>query len=95
MKALLGYSYEHGKWEIHTVFENDFFVLSPYQIKRNLTDEGRYLYPEWFFAEIKSYCVSDGVYSAEIFDDVVFPKVLSLEQSIQKNKSILLALTQR
>lgn len=89
MRATVGYDYARDKWCVYAVGNIGKFIKSAEEIMRMLTDEGRYLYPCWFDAEIDSYTYKNGKFSVEFSEGVEFPAVTTLEQSIERNKNKL------
>jgi len=89
MKATMAYNYAKGQWQCWNVFDIDNFIHTPKQIKRLFNDVGNYLHPVIFTPEIKRYEYADGRYTVEFFDDTEFPEVITLEQSIARNKKLL------
>lgn len=87
--ATMAYNYAKGKWELWSVNNVDNIKLTAEQTTIRLSELGQYLYPNIFIAELESYEYKDGLYSAVFTDDVEFPDVLTLEQSIAKNKKLL------
>jgi hypothetical protein len=89
MRATLLYDYARGTWIVLNVYSEQRTVTAVGNIKSIFTEEGRYLFPAVVQVAIKSYKYNDGRYSITFEDDVEFPEVETLEQSIQRCKIIL------
>ncbi len=86
MIGLFAYNYATGKWNVMSVAVDEKLILNPF---RHLTDEGKYLFPDWVSIPIKSFKFENGSYSAILEDGYKFPDVVDLSQSIKQCKKTL------
>jgi len=89
MKAILGYHYGTGRWGVLDIMAGPL-TASAETYKRCQID--RSIYTEIIEAPIKSGSIDkDGTIDVTLGDDYVLPYVLTLEESIKKNKAVLMA----
>lgn len=86
--AILGYYYPTGGWNVVDIVHGPF-AMKPEEYKRRLTKEGNLLWPEFTSVHVEEYTYKDGQLEISVDSRFKLPEVMSLEQSIQRNKQIL------
>lgn len=87
MKAIMAYDYMSDIWRCWGICYVEMDIEE--YMNHRLTDKGKYLYPEVVSVECDSIKGDKDRYSVILSDDAELPEVLTLVQSIAKNKEIL------
>jgi len=93
MKAIIMFDYRLGAWLVHGVVTGLYIDQDRY-IWARLTDEGRYRYPSVVMVDCDNAAFDGEKWDVNLSEGVELPEVVTLEKSIENNRTKLRAMLQ-